>query len=839
MRQAFAPRQKCATGAHIRRVRWYIIAGMMRMTRIRLCVVLGLCCAARCGVCLAEGADGVEYGVIERQMAEFHADEAVAERLRREALEPAALIDPADRDPVDVVLRRTEALLADLRSMKGAPDLDREAAALGRLGAKVRGGVPDDANRRGLFDEVCALRRKIALKNPLLNFDDIIFLKHQRARFEHMVDQYYGFHAERAGGVFVLEDAFGPEPKARDLLTDAVVDEGRLRGRKLAGGSFISLELDFDARTVFFAWTEAEVPVPPTDYTPMGDLWTPGSTYHIFKASLDGTGLAQLTDGPWNDFDPCRLPNGRICFVSERRGGFLRCGTRPNPTYTLHSMRDNGTDIIRLSHHETHEWHPSVDNSGMIVYSRWDYVDRDSDIAHHPWITFPDGRDPRGIHGNYPAVRESRPWMELSIRAVPDSPCYAAVSTPHHGQNYGSLVLVDPRLTDDGAMAQVKRITPETAFPESELRPGVPCETHKGKNVRKAEAYGTPWPLSERYHLCVYDPGQKNYGIYLADAFGNRILLYRDPEIACLDPIPLRPRPVPPVIPSFTRQAAEDRTRPGDDTARIAIANIYESDFAWPPDTRITALRIIQLYPKTTPAMEDPNIGTGAQSLARGVLGTVPVEADGSVYCEAPAGVSLYFQALDERGRAVQSMRSDTYLHPGETLSCRGCHEPRHRAAPDAPNKTPIAMGRPPSPITPEVDGARPVLFPRLVQPVLDNNCAGCHRKEKKAPSLEGVPAGKYHWTESYETLAPLAWAKHGGNGALKVNGTSRSIAGGVGARASRLMAMLDGGHHDVKLSDGDRHRIELWLDCNSVFFGAYHDIEKQARGETVTPVLE
>ena len=71
MRQAFAPRQKCATGAHIRRVRWYIIAGMMRMTRIRLFVVLGLCCAARCGVCLAEGADGVEYGVIERQMAEF------------------------------------------------------------------------------------------------------------------------------------------------------------------------------------------------------------------------------------------------------------------------------------------------------------------------------------------------------------------------------------------------------------------------------------------------------------------------------------------------------------------------------------------------------------------------------------------------------------------------------------------------------------------------------------------------------------------------------------------------------------------------------------------------
>jgi hypothetical protein len=104
---------------------------------------------------------------------------------------------------------------------------------------------------------------------------------------------------------------------------------------------------------------------------------------------------------------------------------------------------------------------------------------------------------------------------------------------------------------------------------------------------------------------------------------------------------------------------------------------------------------------------------------------------------------------------------------------------------------------------------------------------------------LEGVASGKYTWTESYATLAPLAWAKHGGNGALKINGTSRSIAGQVGARASKLMAMLDKGHHDVKLSDEDKHRIELWLDCNSVFFGAYHDIEKQARGETVLPELE
>ena len=791
------------------------------------------------GLCQADGENAGEYRVIEKQMAEFRADAGVAERLRREALDPAALIDPLDRDPVDVILRRTEALLNDLGAMAKPPEFASEAAELAGLAGKVRGSAPEDAGRRALFDAVCALRRKIALKNPLLDFDSILFLKHHRARFEHMVDQYYGFHAVPEGGVFVLEKAFGPNPSVRTLLADAKIENGRLKGRTLAGGSFISFELDYDARTLFFAWTEAQVPVPPTDYTPMEQLWKPESTYHIFKASIDGTGLTQLTDGAWNDFDPCRLPDGRICFVSERRGGFLRCGTRPNPTYTLHSMRDDGSDIIRLSHHETHEWHPSVDNSGMIVYSRWDYVDRDSDMAHHPWLCYPDGRNPRSFHGNYSPVREMRPWMELSIRAVPDSPRYVAVSTPHHGQNYGSLVLVDPRVPDDGAMSQVKRITPDTAFPESETQPGVPCETHKGRNARNAEVYGTPWPLSEKYYLCVYDPGQKNYALCLVDAFGNRIELYRDPAIACLDPIPLRPRPTPPVIPTFTRQAAGDRQEPGSDTARIAVTNIYESDSAWPPDTKITALRIIQLFPKTTPASESPNIGAGAQSLARGVLGTVPVEEDGSVHCEAPAGVPLYFQALDEKGRAVQSMLSDTYLHPGETLSCRGCHEPRLQSATDTPNRTPLALRRPPSPITPEGDGAYPLLFPRLVQPMLERNCVTCHRKEAKAPSLEGVPTGKFNWTESYTTLAPLAWTKCGGNGALGINGTPRSVAGDVGARASRLMALLDKGHHDVKLPDEDRHRIELWLDCNSVFYGAYHDIEKQARGETVTPSLE
>ena len=516
-----------------------------------------------------------------------------------------------------------------------------------------------------VFADACHLRRRIAFKNPLLDFDKIIFLTHQRARYEHMVDQYYGFHAEPVGGVFVLEHPFTDHPTVRPLLRDVPIANGRLKGRTLDGGAFISLDLDYDAEEILFAWTEAKVPVPPEDLTPKEKLFTLESTYHIFKADVAGTTLTQLTDGPANDFDPCWLPNGRIAFISERRGGYLRCGLRPNPTYTMHGMRDDGSDVITLSYHETHEWHPSVNNDGMIVYSRWDYVDRDSDIAHHLWWCYPDGSDPRTSHGNYPEARESRPWMELSIRAIPNTRSYVAVSTPHHGQNYGSMVLIDPTLEDDGAMGQLKRITPDTAFPEAEEYPGVPCETHGGRNRRRAERYGTPWPLSENYYLCVYDLGQKHYGLYLVDAFGNRELLYRDSEVACLDPIPLRPRTRPPVLPSRTKQAAEDRDGEMSKTGYLAVMDIYESAFDWPAGTKISGMRIVQLFPKTTPGANDPLIGVGAQSLVRGVLGTAPVEADGSVYCEVPAGVPVYFQAVDDKGRAVQSMRSATYVHPG------------------------------------------------------------------------------------------------------------------------------------------------------------------------------
>ncbi len=423
--------------------------------------------------------------------------------------------------------------------------------------------------------------------------------------------------------------------------------------------------------------------------------------------------------------------------------------------------------------------------------------------------------------------------MELSIRAIPGSEKFVAVAAPHHGQAYGSLILIDPTADDDNAMNQIRRLTPDVHFPESESAPGRPHE--KGKHDPRGEVFGSPWPLDEYFHLCVYDPGQQNYGIYLVDAFGNRELLYRDPEVPCLDPIPFRSRPRPPVIPSPAPGYGADERR---DTGTVCVIDVYQSDLPWPDEAKVAALRVIQVFPKTTPAAAEPAIGVGAQSLARGVLGTVPVDEDGSAHFEVPAGVPIYFQALDEDGLAIQSMRSDTYLHPGERLTCIGCHE-RKRTTPPRAVRSPSALQRPPAKLQPDVEGSFPLTFPRLVQPVLDRHCASCHRDEEQAPSLAATTSGKEGWSQAYRSLASLAWAKHGGNGAIRKNRSSRSIPGQVGARASRLWPYLQKGHHGVVLRAEEWHRIALWLDCNSNFYGAYEQTAEQGQGQKVMPTVQ
>jgi hypothetical protein len=211
------------------------------------------------------------------------------------------------------------------------------------------------------------------------------------------------------------------------------------------------------------------------------------------------------------------------------------------------------------------------------------------------------------------------------------------------------------------------------------------------------------------------------------------------------------------------------------------------------------------------------------------------VEEDGSAYFTAPTGLPVYFQALDENGMAVQTMRSLTYLQPGETASCVGCHEPRDTTP---TNHSPLALRRAPSSIRPGPDGSLPFSYPRLVQPVLDRHCVSCHGAQDPADGirLTGDHAGSDPYSFSYRALAKKDWVHWFDS----VNGGEwipLSTPGQFGARASRLTALLREGHERVTLSPEDLERISLWIDLNVPFYGVYEpeQVAAQRRSEAAS----
>lgn len=802
------------------------------------------------------------------------------EKASRTARDPESTYMPEDRDPLDVVVRRVSRLLDALEELRDDSELDAVAAKWDEFLARYEASCKErDTNpavagadeaafaeaRFNLFTEAYKLRREIAFKNPLLeNFQDLLFIKRHycpepEREGNHMVDQFFGFHARPGGGLFMMRNAFSESPELVNILENSVVENGRLKGQKLdATWGFLAPHLSYDAKQIYFAAADTKNPRHVYE-------WTEDNSYHIFRVNVDGTNLVQLTDGPWDDIDPCLLPNGRVVFVSERRGGYGRCHARPCPSYTLHSMNPDGSDIVALSVHETNEWAPTVDHNGMIVYTRWDYVDRGFNQAHHPWITFPDGRDSRAIQGNYSDDERSRPHFETSLKQIPDSNLFVGIASGHHTQNFGSVILLDPMVEDDDVgtdpMAPIRRVTPEQLFPEAEIGTHGP-----------AHNYGQPYPLSEDFFLVVYDAfsgsakGEKNnYSVYLLDVYGNKTLVYRDDAISCQHPIPLMARDVPPAIPNKTLVGLTDAERavtkvPEElpKTATVGLVNVYRTTRPFPEGTKIKELRIVQMLPKTTVNANAPWIGFGGENGARKILGTVPVEEDGSARFEAPVNVPFYIQALDADGVAVQTMRSATYVHPGEDLTCLGCHEGRFNTSRNEDAVTPTAFTRAPSKIKPEMDGTNPFNYPRLVQTVLDKHCAECHdagAKEGKTFELGRGPEDQY-FLSSYVNLRPYVYVNGNGNanpdvpvkyqphsgGAWNSFTPGKTMPGEFGANRSPLWKLVkDGNHYDVKLSPEEKRALALWMDNNCDFFGAYEleTMQAQRHGEIVIPTLE
>jgi hypothetical protein len=770
-----------------------------RRTVTLLAIVVALLGPSWASICGARTSSGELDSLVQ-------ADWAAQERRRgRAPQDPAAIQD---------AYQRAKALLQDLsRELDLAP----EAAQVEALGPRVaRARQLDQAGRLALYQEIRSLARGVALRNPRLAGKPILFM--ERRRFiSQMLHEYLGYFYDygdiAGGGLYVLEQP-GKSPAVRDLVAG-----------RLPKGNYTTLALSYDAQTVYFAFA-ARAADKPDFYSPQRRC------FHIYAMNADGTNLRPLTAGGDDDFDPCPLPDGGIAFMSTRRGGFGRCHNpwEPLPSYTLHRMDASGQNVQTLSWHETNEWHPSVLNDGRIVYTRWDYVDRSAANYHGLWTSNPDGSNPSILFGNY----TQRINACFQARAIPGSNKVAFIAGAHHADVGGALVLVDPdkyrldRTTGEDRFESLEVLTPEVCFPE-----GVGWPT---------SYFHSPWPLSEDYFLVAFSfeplPGMSakaktdtHTGLYYFDRFGNLELLYADPNFSCMYPIPLAPRPKPPVIAS----TLSPETIP---EGEFIVTDVRRSFFPLPASRPIRQLRIFQVLPKsTTHVANQPRLGYANAESARMMLGTVPVEEDGSAYFRAPARKPLYFQAVDEAGHAVQSMRSITYLQRGEQRSCLGCHEPPGTAPPGGRDL--LALRRSPSTIAPGPDGTRPMSYPLLVQPVLDRHCVKCHDGSKgpgkAAPVLTGEPMDTF--TGSYESLRPyVRWYEWGGNSIQEIG----TRPGHIGADESRLLKILGDSTHarHVKLPQEDYLRLCLWLDANVPFYGTYEKKAQAAQqaGRVVPP---
>jgi len=732
---------------------------------------------------------------------------------------------------IDEVVRRGLKLAESLQQL-GA-DTAGQIISLKSIAEKT-GKLPWDAPeniQRSLYIQARRVVREMALTNPLLDFDKILFVKRAPGTLPHMSDQYYGWWSRPGGGIYLLENFKSEKPRLR-CLTES-----------WPAGNFLRPELSYDGTKVLFAYCRYYPHVAGMEKVDKDKL-PEDAFYHIFQMSIDGTDIRRLTYGRYDDFDARYLPaetrrhaqsNHDIVFLSTRKGQFVQCSKagsastnqatlpdsyvrcggdnkRPCAVFTLHVMDSNGENLRPISAFENFEWMPSVAHDGNIIYARWDYIDRFNGHFMSLWSTNQHGSNPQLVYGNF----TEKPQCIFEARAIPNSHKLIFTASAHHSITGGSLALLDRSRGTEGA-DPITRLTPDVCFPEAE--------------GWSPTYYANPYPLSEQFYLVTWSdrPLPPHHGssqvtdarnpvnalgLYLYDSFGNLELLYRDPEISSMYPIPVRRRNKPPVYPDTVDWE-------GMQEGRFLVLDVYkglQNQSQASSAIRhgsIKQLRIIGVPPKTQPHMNTPNLGVSKEDPGKFVLGTVPVEKDGSAYFRVPSGIPVFFQALDENGLAVQTMRSLTYVQPGQTLSCIGCHESRD----SVPSVTtqPLAVQRKPSKITPGPTGSWPLRFDRLVQPVLDKSCVSCHQPNSSneiAARLDLSPAKSYENLMSFadKDLEKLAFEK------------DRSIIGQCTAAQSKLLESLANGkgHEDLQLNDDDFNRLVTWMDVYAQRLGSF-----------------
>ncbi len=496
--------------------------------------------------------------------------------------------------------------------------------------------------------------------------------------------------------------------------------------------------------------------------------------------------IRQLTRGSFDDIEPAYLPDGGIVFVSSRCKRWVNCWL--TQVAVLHRCEADGSNIQALSSNNEHDNTPWPLPDGRILYTRWEYVDRSQVHFHHLWAMNPDGTSQMTWFGNlHPGI------TMIDAKPIAGTDKVVASFSPGHGQREhdGVVTVVDPRAGPDA---------PEFA-----------------RSISHGAHFRDPWAFSEDCFLAA-----TRSSLVLMDGRGRTEELVKLPaedlaaKLECHEPRPLASRPREPVV--------QSRVRPEEATGRMVLADVnHGRNMVRVKAGEIKKLLVLETLPMPihyTGGMEPISYG-GTFTLER-ILGTVPVEADGSAYFEVPAARSVFFVALDENDFSVKRMQSFTSVQPGETLSCVGCHEHRSQT-PSVDFHRTLAVSRPPARIEAIRDVPDVFDFPRDIQPVLDALCADCHGYE--ATARGGPRAGRLLLTgdrgplysQSYYMLT-IAGLFADGRNQPKSNYEPRAL----GSSASKLLKLLDGVHYGVKATAHQKKLLRLWIETGAAYPGTY-----------------
>ena len=623
-------------------------------------------------------------------------------------------------------------------------------------------------------------KKAILLGNPLLDADKIVAVRYKLGSTARQA---------MAPSLGTQANNWSNQESARRSGFDAeIVELSNLRGDMqmksifkpiVPDASIADLRMHWDANRVMFT-------------TLMGEN---DKRWNVYEVKLDGTGCKKLIENEEPDlefYDGTYLPDGRIIANSNIGYQGVPCVSGDDPVGNMVLYTPEQKNLRRLTFDQDANWNPVVMNNGRVMYTRWEYTDLTHYYSRIVMHMNPDGTENKALYGSGSMF----PNSTFDIQPLPGhGSAFVGIISGHHGvARSGRLIIFDPTKGRKNVQGMVQEI-PHRNRPIQEL---IKDELVNGVWPQ----FVKPTPLNDKYFLVAakLDP-QSLWGLYLVDIYDNVTCLMQAEGEGYISPILVKETKTPPAIP--------DRVKLNEKEATIFIQDIYEGEgLRGIPRGTVKELRLHAYeyaYVKTRSDHNWHGIQSGWD--IKRLLGTVPVEEDGSAIFKVPANTPISIQPIDKDGVAVQWMRSWVTGQPGEVVSCIGCHEDQNQIP--IPKRV-MASQKAAVPLKAPEGGVRSFTFDLEIQPILDRACIACHNGEGKAFDLRGGKKDKLGYGTSYLNIHPYVH-RQGGEGDMVVLQPYE-----YHPNTSELVRILKKGHHNVKLTDAEWLKLYNWIDYNA-----------------------